>query len=559
MRDAGQTAVPERVAASERRPLTILFADIAGSTSIAETLDPEDWTELVGTAFNRLNAVAARYGGTVARLMGDGVLVFFGAPVAHEDDPERAVRCGLDMVREIAGLGGEEHARHGVPLQVRVGINTGPVVVGMVGSDIAREYTAMGDAVNIAARMQAAAPPGGVMITAATHRFVAPLVEAIDAGRLELKGKAEAVHGYQVTGLRRGAVSARGLGEDVHSTMIGRDAQLARLRDAFAIVRARQGRVASILGEPGIGKSRLLTELRAYVTASDPNATWVEARCLSYGRAMPYHLIADLVRSGIGVGPTADEPEVREVLERRCRELFGDVWSDTYAYLGHLLSIRLEPELRARVAALEIETIKRYTSSILKLIQALATRGPVVIALEDLHWADAASIDTLLAIIPVANELPLFVVATSRLDRESEGWRLIAGQRDLFGDALIEMKLDPLSADDSRTLVANLLHIESLPQQTRDHILSKAEGNPFFVEEVIRMLIDRGAIERRNDRWVATMRVADVEIPDTLQGLLLARIDQLPPESKRTLRVAAVIGRQFGVAMLERLLEPKTR
>jgi len=210
--------------------------------------------------------------------MGDGVLVFFGAPVAHEDDPERAVRCGLDMVREIATLGPDAH-EDDVPLQVRVGINTGPVVVGMVGSDVAREYTAMGDAVNIAARMQTAAPPGGVMITAATHKFVAPLVDAIDAGRLELKGKAEAVHGYQVTGLRRGAVSARGLGDDVHSAMIGRDAQLGRLRDAFAIVRARQGRVASILGEPGIGKSRLLAELRAHVTASDLNAQWIEARC----------------------------------------------------------------------------------------------------------------------------------------------------------------------------------------------------------------------------------------------------------------------------------------
>src|SRR5205823_7779276 len=299
MPETGPTATAGRAATSERRPLTILFADIAGSTTIAEKLDPEDWTVLVQRAFGRLNAIAARYDGTVARLMGDGVLVFFGAPVAHEDDPERAVRCGLDMVREIEGLGADAHGHH-VPLQVRVGINTGPVVVGMVGSDIAHEYTAMGDAVNIAARMQASAPPGGVMITAATHRFVAPLVEAIDAGRLELKGKAEAVHGYQVTGLRRGAVTARGLGEDVHSTMIGRDAQLARLRDAFAIVRARQGRVASILGEPGIGKSRLLTELRAHVTASDPRTTWVEARCLSYGRAMPYHLIAELVRSGVG-------------------------------------------------------------------------------------------------------------------------------------------------------------------------------------------------------------------------------------------------------------------
>src|SRR5438552_4244251 len=155
MPETGPTATAGRAATSERRPLTILFADIAGSTTIAEKLDPEDWTVLVQRAFGRLNAIASRYDGTVARLMGDGVLVFFGAPVAHEDDPERAVRCGLDMVREIAGLGADDHARHGVPLQVRVGINTGPVVVGMVGSDIAREYTAMGDAVNIAARMQA--------------------------------------------------------------------------------------------------------------------------------------------------------------------------------------------------------------------------------------------------------------------------------------------------------------------------------------------------------------------------------------------------------------------
>jgi len=549
---------PARAATSERRPLTILFADIAGSTSIAEKLDPEDWTVLVGTAFNRLNAIAARYDGTVARLMGDGVLVFFGAPVAHEDDPERAVRCGLDMVREIAGLGGQTHAGQTVPLQVRVGINTGPVVVGMVGSDIAREYTAMGDAVNVAARMQAAAPPGGVMITAATHRFVAPLVEAIDAGPLDLKGKSEAVHGYQVTALRPGAVSTRGLGDEVHSAMIGRDTELARLRDAFAVVRARQGRVASILGEPGLGKSRLLAELRAHVTASDPSAHWIEARCLSYGRTLPYHLVLDLVRSCIGVAATADEPEVRAALQQRTKALFGEAWSDPYTYLGHLLSIQLDPEVRAGVSALEFETVKRYVSSVIGLVRGLAATGPVVLACEDLHWADASSVDVIQALLPLANELPLFIVATSRLDRESEGWRLIAAVRDRFGDALIELRLDPLSGDDTRTLVANLLRVESLPQQTRDHILEKSEGNPFFVEEVIRMLIDRGAIEREGDRWIATAKVSDVEIPDTLQGLLLARIDRLPAESKRTLRVAAVIGRQFGVTMLERLLEAKT-
>ena len=238
--------------------------------------------------------------------------------------------------------------------------------------------------------------------------------------------------------------------------------------------------------------------------------------------------------------------------------LFGEGWSDPYTYLGHLLSIQLAPEVRARVSALEFETVKRYVSSLVAVVRALAATGPVVLACEDLHWADAASVDVLKALLELATELPLFIVATSRLDRESEGWRLVSAVRDRFGDALIELRLDPLSADEARTLVANLLRVESLPLATRDHILEKAEGNPFFVEEVIRMLIDRGVIVRQGERWIATAQASGVEIPDNLQGLLLARIDRLPPESKRTLRVAAVIGRQFGVTMLERLLEAKT-
>src|SRR5579864_8833831 len=183
-----------RAASSERRPLTVLFADIAGSTAIAERLDPEDWTAIVGEAFACMNQTVERYGGTVARLMGDGVLAFFGAPVAHEDDPERAVRCGLDMVRSIEELDAARRTPGAAGLRVRVGINTGPVVVGLVGTDKAHEYTAMGDAVNVAARMQAAARPGSVLVTSATYRFIAPLVEAVDVGRLELKGKSETVH-----------------------------------------------------------------------------------------------------------------------------------------------------------------------------------------------------------------------------------------------------------------------------------------------------------------------------------------------------------------------------
>jgi predicted ATPase len=211
--------------------------------------------------------------------------------------------------------------------------------------------------------------------------------------------------------------------------------------------------------------------------------------------------------------------------------------------------------MQGRLASLDFEAVKRYVSSLVSVIRALSGRGPVVLVFEDLHWADAASADTLVALTPLLADLPVLTIMTSRSDRDAPGWRLVAGVRDLFGDALAEIKLEPLSSDETRTLVATLLEIESLPTATRDLILAKAEGNPFFVEEVIRMLIDRGAIHREGDRWLANPEIADVEIPDTLQGLLLERIDRLPQESRRTLRVASVIGRQFGVTILERLLE----
>jgi len=551
------TAVQGAVGSSERRHITVLFADIAGSTAMAERMDPEDWTAVVGQAFARMNATVERYDGTIARLMGDGLLAFFGAPVAHEDDPERAVRCALDMVKSIGELGAEHHTHAGIDLQVRVGINTGPVVVGVVGTDAANEYTAMGDAVNVAARMQSHAQPGSVLVTAETHRFIAPLVDSRDVGMLELKGKADAVHAFEVTGLKPGATSPRGLA-GIHSPMIGRDDQLAKLNALFSVAQARQGRIVSLLGEPGIGKSRMLAEFRAAIAAVDPAARWVEGRCLSYGQSLPYHVVLDLVRSLFGVSASADEPETRAALGRGLRDLLGEGWAEPYSYLGHLLSIQLEPEMLARISALEGETMKRYVSSIATAIRAQSARAPVVLVCEDLHWADPASVDTLLALAPLMSDLPVVCIATSRVERSAEGWRLITGARDLFGDALTEIRLDPLSNEDSRTLVANLLEIDSLPTATRDLILTKAEGNPFFVEEVIRMLVDRGMIERQADRWIATERIADAEIPDTLQGLLLARIDRLPAESRRTLRVASVIGRQFGVTLLERLLEGRT-
>lgn len=551
------TGSTRQTAASERRPITVLFADIAGSTAIAERLDPEDWTAIVGEAFGCLNFTVERYGGTVARLMGDGVLAFFGAPVAHEDDPERAVRCGLDMVQAIDELAATHQAQGAGGLKVRVGINTGPVVVGIVGTDTAHEYTAMGDTVNVAARMQGMARPGGVLITSATQRFVSPLVEAVDVGLLELKGKTDAVQAYEISGLKAGAVRTRGL-VGLSSPMIGRSAQLARLEEAFGVVQAGQGRVACVLGEPGMGKSRLLAELRERVDRIDTSARWIEGRCLSYGETLPHHLVIDLVRSVIGVTAATSEADVAEALETSLRNLLGESWEETYAYLGHMLSIRLAPEMRARVSLVEAETVKRYVSSLVGMIQAISQKGPIVLVCDDVHWADSASVEVLLQLLATITSVPVLFVLSSRVERASAGWRLIAGARDVFGDALTEIRLEPLSIEESSTLVSNLLTIEALPAETRDLILTKAEGNPFFVEEVIRMLIDREAIVREGDRWQATDRLAGVDIPDTIHGLLLARIDRLTHEGKRTLRVASVIGRQFGVTVLERMLLERT-
>jgi class 3 adenylate cyclase len=551
---SGTPAAARQAGSGERRPLTVLFADIAGSTAIAERMDPEDWTVLVGEAFQRMNQTIERYGGTIARLMGDGVLAFFGAPAAHEDDPERAVRCGLDMVRAIDELDAAKHTGGAESLKVRVGINTGPVVVGIVGTQAASEYTAMGDTVNVAARMQASARPGSVLVTSSTYRFVGPLVEAVDVGQLELKGKSETVHAYEITGLREGAKHTRGLA-GITSPMVGRAAELARLEQLFDIVKAGQGRVACIVGEPGLGKSRLLAELRAALERHDHPPRWVEGQCLSYGEGLPYHLLLEIVRSIIGVTASSDEPVVANALNTFVDTHPVEDRQETYAYLGHLLSLRLAPEMLARISGLEMETIKRYNSATIQVVRAAVSKGPLVLVCDDLHWADAASVETLLQVLTTVAGLPILFILSSRPERTSAGWRLLSGARDVYGDALTEMRLEPLSLDDSRTLVSNLLTVESLPEPTRDAILAKAEGNPFFVEEVIRMLIDRGAIIREGDRWVATDRVAGIEIPDTLHGLLLARIDRLPPESRRTLRVASVIGRQFGVTILEKLLE----
>jgi class 3 adenylate cyclase len=540
--------------AGERKVVTALFADVVGSTSLAEQMDPEDWTNIMNQAFGRISEKIYDYQGTIARLLGDALLAFFGAPVAHEDDPIRATRAALDLLAEVRKFADEVRQQHGIEFQMRVGLNTGPVVVGDVGSDLKFEYTAMGDAINLAARMQSAAQPMTVLISEYTYRFVAPVFDCVDLGLIEVKGKAEPVRVYEVRGVKAEPGRVRGLA-GLESPMVGRDVELRALLQLSAAVQAGLGRVAVIIGEPGLGKSRMIAEWKAASGHGEVSTLfWAEGRCLSYGRGLPYHLLSDLVRSFIGVPAAASDDETRAALLKFSQDLFGDALLEVYPYLGHLLSLQLEGEAQERVKALDPQTVPaHYLSALTQLIKTQSARRPLGLIFDDIHWADPSSTDLLVKLLPLTAEAPVLFCFVTRPDRETDGWRLVTAARDL-GSGLTEVTLNPLTEADSRQLVSNLLEIESLPDNIRTIILKKAEGNPFFVEEVIRMLIERGAIVKKGQSWAAGKEIETIEIPDNLQGLLLARIDRLPEETKRTLRVASVIGRQFAVKVLEQVL-----
>jgi class 3 adenylate cyclase len=544
----------------ERKPVTALFVDVVGSTSLAEQIDPEDWTQIINEAFDLMSRAVFRYEGTIAQLQGDAMLAFFGAPVAHEDDPERAIFAAIDMLATIDDYGTQLKASHGIDFRIRAGINSGPVMVGNVGSDLRYEYTALGDAVNVAARMQSAAQPGTIVIGEMTRRLTGDTFDLEDLGGLEVKGKSEPVHAFRVIGRKAAPGRRRGLESvGLDSPMVGRAGPLIRLTELLEIARRGSGRVAFVFGEPGIGKSRLLAELKAVALAHDANppAMWLEGRCVSYGRNLPYHLLIDLLRSILGIPFAAPEVEARATLDRTLDRLLGSdpaEVADTAPYLAHLLGLPLREDEAGTTGILPETLQARYIAATHRLLRSLSALQPLVVVCEDIHWADPASIAVATQVMPLASELPILFIGALRRETDSAGWALLGQARVLFGDALTEIALEPLNDADSRSLVSNLLEIESLPPQVRDAIMARAEGNPFFVEEVVRMLIERGVIVAEGSRWVATGDVAGVEIPESLHGLLLARIDQLPDPAKRSLRIAAVIGRQFPVRVLERVI-----
>ncbi len=556
--------------AGERKPVTILFADIVGSTTLAEKLDPEEWKEVVTGAHRRVGEAIYRYEGTIAQLLGDGVLAFFGAPITHEDDPIRAVHAALDIQESMAGYK-QELAGVVDDFQMRIGINTGTVVIGDIGTDMHVEYLAIGDAVNIAARLQSAAEPGKVLLSEGSARMVRSDFELEDLGEIEVKGKTEPISVFEVVGAKT-EPEGRGGVEGKRSPHIGRDRELVSLQEGLLSLCKGHGQVVAVLGEAGIGKSRLVEEIRALAAdefnmakselervsllAPPSSLHWFEGRALSYGSSLSFWTITQLLLADLGLSSGAPEVKIRVALRRRLKALFGEGDAEVLSPLSHLLGLSEQGAVEQGIRSLDGESLKGQTlASIKDYFAAVANEGPTVMVFEDMHWADPSSLEALENMLSLTDRAPLMILLLMRVDRDHGSWGVRTKAEADLSHRYSEIHLKRLSVKMSTQLVNHLLGIAELPEEIQDLILERSEGNPFYLEEVINHLTEQSLIVKDDLGWHATEEITAVGIPDTLQGVLLARIDRLEEEVRHTLQMASVIGKSFPFRLLEAISE----
>ena len=535
----------DRGVGEERKVVTILFADVIGSTALGEQLDPERLHALLGVYFSAMAKIIESWGGTVEKYIGDAVMAVFGVPVVHEDDAERALRAALEMRQRLAELNADFERQHQVTLGVRIGVNTGEVLT-PAGPAPDTGFVA-GDPVNTAQRIEAAAEPGEILVGERTFGATQRAFRFGDPRMLELKGKADAVRAY---GLLEELAEAtpRGM-RGLAAPMIGRDREHVTLTGLLdETVESGKPRLVVIYGLAGIGKSRLTNEFIASARATDSGIRVLRGRCLSAGHGITYWALGEILRGACEIGLDETSDVVKDRLRRavaRILEPLGLPAEDaqmTTAALATTVGIRLDDTPEAAGGPASAEDLARAWP---RFATAYAAAGPAIWVVEDLHWAGEPAVE-MLAQIARRTDGPLLIVATARPE--------FADQHPGFGPGgqdAVAISLRPLTDSQSNDLVDRLLAVAELPEALRTEIVAKADGNPFFVEEILQRLIDEGALERDGERWRATQSIGEVKIPDSVQALLAARIDALQPEERRVLQEAAVVGRTFWAAAVE--------
>ncbi len=567
---AQKYATAEPQAAGENRPITALFADISGFTPLSSTQSSETMLQLVQECFRQLVGIVARYEGIISGFRGDGLLALFGAPILHENDAERAIRAAMDM----------RDAMHDRQLEVTIGINTAPMTVGEIQTQLHREYTAYGTDVILASRLQDAAEPGQILAGTGTHRLTRRIFDFEIVHDLELQGFAQPVTAYTVQQVKVHPEKLRGI-EGLRARMIGREHEFAELKESADLWLSGQGQMISIIGEAGIGKSRLVAELRQYLDTRHETRdlrqegddttslrsevpslksqvsglkSILEGRCVSIGQPISYWPFIDILRTYFQFREEDGIPAIARKVTESITNLMPQGAEETLPLLGNLLSIRYDNELDDRLKFASPEQIRHQTLMRLRdMFRTLAEQQPLMLILEDLHWSDDLSLDLVSLLMDELANTPIMLLCVYRPEKEHRVWQLGDQARRKCLDRYTEIRLNPLSSLQSRQLVESLLEIENLPESTKEVILTRSEGNPFFIEEVIRSLIEQDMIYQDGDHWKAREEIANISVPDTIQSVVLARVDRLRAEAKYVLQCASVIGRLFRYRLLQHI------
>jgi class 3 adenylate cyclase/tetratricopeptide (TPR) repeat protein len=548
----GRKAARRALRQSERRYATIMFAEVFGFGELSSHMGPTALAELVTTCFGDLRGVVERHGGVVDKYLGDGLMALFGIPNAIEDAPKQAINAAIEMRAHVARFADARELQ----LAVHVGINTGLVIAGEIGGRVKRDFSAIGDTVNLASRLKDAAPRGAVYAGVETHRHTEDDFEYTAVAPLVLKGKERPVPAFELasTTTRLHRTTGRRAGRMVYSEMVGRDAELETLRGAITALAAGHGSVVTLVGEPGMGKTRLVSE--ATVVAEELGVAVVLARSLAVGETLSFHPFIDLFRQLAGIDENEPETQALRKLENAITGLVPDVAADAFPFVATLMGYRLSGPDADRIAAIEGDSLEKLIAkSVREVFQALGERRPTIVVFEDLHWIDRTSLNLLEMLVPLVHRQPLLFLHVQRPHFAETGERLLRVVRDRLADRHREIQLHGLEAQHSEALVQSLLNIEDMPRALRTVIAQKAEGNPFYIEEVVRSLIDQGAIEYHDDRFTVTDKIDTVVIPSTIQDVIMARVDRLDESKRQLLQVASVIGRNFYHRIIAAILE----
>jgi class 3 adenylate cyclase/tetratricopeptide (TPR) repeat protein len=544
--------VPGPSPEAERKTVTVLFSDLSGYTAMSEKLDPEEVREITSRIFGEIAKIVDRYEGFVEKYIGDAIVALFGIPQAHEDDQLRAIRAARDIHEVVSTISLDYEEKIKTRLTLHTGITTGLVVTGEINLEKGTHGVA-GDTINLASRLSGIAKRGEILVGESTYHQTKGAFSFEKLEPVSLKGKAGPVIPYRLmdekTEVTRGLAT-----QGISSPLVGRNAEIAALKASVNRLFDGQGGILSVIGEAGLGKSRLMAEIRRHFESED--LLWLEGRTLSYGQQMSYWPFREILWQYAGIAEEDDDTEAWSKFERSITALFPAESAEILPYLASLIGLEVKGDLGESLKHLDGEsTGKQIYLSTRRFFERLASIRPLVLTFEDLHWADESTILLIEHLFPLIDRVPLLICGVSRPEANVPAARLRERAFKDHGRRYTEIRLNPLSPTECTDLMDNLLSIENLPARMRQVIVEKADGNPFFIEEIMMTLIDKGAVRHENGHWKVTSSIETITIPDTVQGVIMARIDRLDEEMKQVLKSAAVIGRAFLYRLLKEVAE----